>query len=112
LVRDELTGVTDPKVRAKIEDFLVEPYCVFRDWDYGEPGTQFPCWTVLEHPASNTGIAYCEEGFGPANPWGLVFLLGEYLSIGMDAAWFAYLEDAFRDSHAWEDENPPGWEVR
>ena len=38
------------------------------------------------------------------DPWGLIFLSGEHLSIGMDCAWYSTLEDAFRESMAWEDE--------
>jgi hypothetical protein len=34
------------------------------------------------------------------------------MSMGTDAAWFAFLEDAFRESAAWYGENPPGYEVR
>jgi hypothetical protein len=32
--------------------------------------------------------------------------------MGMDSGWYAYLEDAVRESMAWEGENPPGYEVR
>jgi hypothetical protein len=54
---------------------------------YGPPGQKYTCWTVLEHRPSNTGIAYCEEGFGPSFPWGLIFLSGPHMNIGMDAGW-------------------------
>jgi len=67
------------------------------------------CWTVLEHQPSGTGIAYCEEGFGPDFPWGLVFLSGPHMSMGMDSAWFASLEDAVRKSPAWQGEDPPAY---
>ena len=87
------------------------PYPVERDWDYGNSGERFVCWTVLEHPDSNTGIAYCAQGFGPKHPWGLVFLSGPYMSIGMDSGWYASLEDAMRESMAWDRPNPPGYEV-
>jgi hypothetical protein len=66
-----------------------------RPWDYGRPGEAFPCWLVPEHQASNTGIAYCEQGFGPRCPWGLLFLEGtEHMSMGMDSAWFEYFLEA------------------
>ena len=61
---------------------------------------------------ANTGIAYCPEGFGPRDPWGLVFLSGEHMSMGMDSGWFTSLEDAFRESSAWEGENTPDREVK
>ncbi|CAG0933531.1 hypothetical protein TFLX_03094 [Thermoflexales bacterium] len=75
----------------------------------GKKGQTYPCWIVLEHKESNTGIAYCDYGFGPKDPWGLVFLSGD--SMGMDSGWFSSLEDAFRESMAREGPNPPGYEV-
>ena len=111
LVRKELDHITDPEILNRIRELLVAPHSVERDWDYGHVGERFICWTVLEHPPSNTGIAYCEQGFGPSNPWGLVFLSGEYMSIGMDCGWFSTLESAMRDSKAWHGTNPENYEV-
>lgn len=91
LVRDELARVVDERLVQRISELLVEPYCVDRVWDYGAVGVAYPCWTVLEHVQSNTGIAYCTEGFGPAYPWGLVYLTGPTMSIGMDSGWFVSL---------------------
>jgi hypothetical protein len=79
----------------------VTPRCEQRSWDYGAPGTVYRCWIVLEHPASGTGIAYCEQGFGPSCPWGLLWISGEHLSMGMDSGWYDSLEDAVRESFAW-----------
>jgi hypothetical protein len=110
-VDDELARISDPVVVAAIRRLLVPPYAVEREWDYGRPGEKYPCWTILEHPPSNTGIAYCDKGFGPSHPWGLVFLSGTYMSIGMDCAWYATLEGAMRESMAWDRPNPPGYEV-
>ena len=101
LVDAELSRITDAKLAARIRELLVPPRPVEREWDYGPPGQTYTCWTVLEDPDSNSGIAYCEEGFGPTFPWGLVFLTGEYLSIGMDAGWFDTLEEAMLNSMAW-----------
>jgi hypothetical protein len=56
-----------------IEPNLGPPNPVMRGWDYGTDDEAYPCWSLLEHKASNTGIAYCESGFGPGSPWGLVF---------------------------------------
>ena len=110
LVREELARVADERLAQRISELLVEPYCVDRAWDYGAAGVTYPCWTVLEHIQSNTGIAYCTEGFGPADPWGLVFLTGPNISIGMDSGWFLSLEGAMRDSMAWDGPNPEGYE--
>lgn len=100
LFENELKALSDNRVREFIRDLAINPTAVMRDWDYGTVGQQYPCWTVLEHHPTNTGIGYCEEGFGPRSPWGLVFLTGEHLSIGMDAGWFTTFLQAFFDSQA------------
>jgi len=66
---------------------------------------------VLKHQHSDTGIAYCEQGFGPSDPWGLVFLSGDHMGIGMDSGWFSTLESAMRESMGWDGENPENYEV-
>jgi hypothetical protein len=111
-VKQELERITDDRLKARICELLVTPYPVERDWDYGAPGEHFTCWTVLEHRASNTGIAFCAQGFGPSYPWGLVSLSGPHMSIGMDSGWFISLEQAMRDSMAWDGPNPEGYEVQ
>jgi hypothetical protein len=58
---------------------------------------------VLEHTPSGTGVAYSEQGFGPRYPWGLLWISGKYLSMGMADAWYDSLEDAVRESFAWPD---------
>lgn len=110
LVESELSRIFDTALVAAIRPLLVVPYPVERAWDYGVPGEKYTCWTVLEHLPSNTGIAYCESGFGPSEPWGLVFLAGEHMSMGMDTAWFASLEGAMRESQAWDGPGPPEYE--
>ena len=56
-------------------------------WEYGKPGEQYPCWTVLKHDGSETGICYCDFGFGWRSHWGLVWLGDEQKgSMGMDTA--------------------------
>jgi hypothetical protein len=110
-VERELSAIHDRPLLDLVRKLLVVPYAVERDWDYGAPGQKYVCWTVLEHPPSGTGIAYCEQGFGPEFPWGLVFLSEPDTSMGMDCSWFASLEDAVRESQAWDGENPPAYEV-
>ena len=102
LVEAELSRISDVALRARIAQLRVRPHAVVREWFYGTPGQTYECWTVLEHWPSNTGVAYCPEGFGPRHPWGLVFLEGPLIGIGADYEWFATLEDAVRDSMAWE----------
>jgi hypothetical protein len=112
LVDLELRRIADAGLAKRIRELLVTPYPVTRAWDYGKPGDGFVCWTVLEHSPSNTGIAFCSEGFGPSDPWGLVFISGPHMSIGMDSAWFKSLEDAMRESAAWDAPKPEGYEVQ
>ena len=110
-VAEELEQIADTALLNRIQELLVTPYPVERDWDYGQPEEKFTCWTVLEHPPTNTGIAYCSQGFGPSYPWGLVFLSGEHMNIGMDSGWHSTLEWAMRESMAWDGPNPEGSEV-
>jgi len=111
LVERELAVIHDQALLDLIRRLRVEPYPLERTWDYGAPGQRYVCWTVLEHEPTNTGIAYCDAGFGPKHAWGLVFLSGPHMSIGMDSSWFGSLESAVRESMAWEWDNPPGYEV-
>lgn len=100
LVGDELAHATDARVTTHIRSLLVEPTPVLRDWDYGVKGQQYVCWKVLEHDPSNTAIAYCENGFGPEAPWGLVALEGPHTSMGMDSSWFTTFLAAYFESVA------------
>ena len=106
LVKDELARMADARVTNHIRSLLIEPNPVLRDWDYGEKGQQYVCWTVLEDYASKTGIAYCKSGFGPRAPWGLIWL--EDSSIGMDSSWFrTFLQACFESAAA----SLPIWRV-
>ncbi len=105
LVREQLDQIKDEKIRSQIARWLIMPRLEEREWDYARyPETvKFPCWFVLEHKDSNIGIAYCEEGFGPEKPWGMLWLTGGHLSMGMDAGWCDDLEHAFVESMAYDD---------
>lgn len=99
LVQAELSALTDSRVINHIRTLLVPPEPRLRAWDYGADGEAYPCWSVLNHQASNTGIAYCASGFGPRTPWGLVFLEGTaHMSMGMDSGWFEHFLQAYFDS--------------
>jgi hypothetical protein len=103
LVEHELENLSDSRVRAHVCGLLVEPRMEMRGWDYEEPGQQFPRWLVLDDTeGSDTGIAFCEFGFGPRCPWGLVFTGASdgYRGIGMDSGWFPKLLDAYFESVA------------
>ena len=102
LVEEELSTINDSRVIKHIRSLLGTPVIFMRQWDYGEPNTKYPCWSVLNHVSSNTGIAYSEHGFGPTYPWGLVFLTGDEncMSMGMDSGWFPSFVEAYFDSQA------------
>jgi hypothetical protein len=105
LVSEQLAIIRDPKVRDRISSLLVAPYASERDWDYGRPGQKYVCWIVLEHRSSNTAIGYCSEGFGPKNPWGLLFIEGPYTSMGMDSGWYDTLEWTYGEGFGFEEPN-------
>jgi hypothetical protein len=111
LFEKEVARITQSDLLQLIRRLRVPTRCEERPWDYGKEDEAYPCWIVLDHPESNTCIAYCEQGFGPRCPWGLLWIT-KHLNIGMDSGWFVTLEDAVRESMAWEGENPPGYEVQ
>lgn len=103
LIASELSVLTDDNVKQAVLHGLVDPRPITLDWDYGTPGQRFEGWVVFDHEAeSDTLIVYCEHGFGPLSPWGLVFATphqGSW-SMGMDSGWFRSFMEAFWDSHA------------
>jgi len=108
-VEEELATLNDRRVVAHIRSLMVAPAPQMRAWDYGAPGDAFLCWLVLAQGSQNIGIAYCEQGFGPRNSWGLLFLEGPRLSIGSDCGWFDRFLDAYFESPA--SSEIPIWEV-
>lgn len=88
LIELELAAYGDARAVEQVRSLLVEPEIELRPWDYGEPGQRFPCWIVLR--GSTTGIAYCEHGFGPSQPWGLVWIDGNGTpTMGADFCWYS-----------------------
>jgi hypothetical protein len=106
-VERELAMIEDAVVRETLRSRIITPERHLRNWDYGAPGEQYPCWTVAADPESDSAIVYSEHGFGPSDPWGLVFITKPWF--GMDCGWFARLEDAFVDSFFSAD--LPIWDV-
>lgn len=109
LVASQMQQITDPVVHDALKALLIEPFLQDRKWFYGNSPDDpvFPCWVVADDPANDTRYVYCEEGFGPKIPWGIVFISG--LEMGMDSGWFDTLERAFYDSFACGD--LPIWNV-
>ena len=110
-IESAIAKIVQSELVELIRNLRVSVRCEPREWDYGIDQQTWPCWIFAEYPESNTAFAYCEQGFGPRNPWGLLAISGEFMSMGMDCGWFSSIEDLFRDSMAWSGENPAGYEV-
>lgn len=103
LIAREMSVLTNGPVKEALRNGLVDPRPVKLNWNYGHPGQQFDGWIVFDHEAiSDTAIVYCDEGFGPKSPWGLIIATPEegVRWMGMDSGWFRSFMDAFWDSHA------------
>jgi hypothetical protein len=96
VVEQALSQIEDAEIMATIRLHLTKPRRHRYVWDYGKSGETFECWVVLEDATKTTGIVYSDLGFGPQNPWGLVFLAE--MRSGMDCSWYPRPEDAFCDS--------------
>jgi hypothetical protein len=110
LVEEQLKSIIDSPRRAEIEGFLLAvPVKQMRGWDYGG-AHEFPCW-VITRAVRSTLLASCEVGFGPRNPWGMLFE-DESKSMGMDCGWYSSLEDAFIESPMSDGPRQEDYEVR
>jgi hypothetical protein len=95
----DLAKLEDPRVRAGIHACrLATPTPIKLGWDYGEPGETYDGWLVFDDPHQGTGIAYCERGFGPRSPWGLIATGEPIPRMGMDSGWFGRFTEAYFDS--------------
>ncbi|MGO4129465.1 hypothetical protein AB4Z01_34060 [Inquilinus sp. YAF38] len=108
LVAAECARIRDDGTREQLTGYLVTPRRHMLEWDYASEPTAYPAWLVAD-----SGISYCEQGFGPRCPWGLTGLDGG--SAGMDSGWFRTLHEAFLDSFAWEPReiilDPTAWQM-
>ena len=97
LVAEQMAMIGDAARREALRALLLpEPRLEERAWDYGAPGERYPYWVVAEAPERGTILVYCEQGFGPEFPWGVLSTGGpEHSTLGMDAQWNWYLEEAF-----------------
>jgi len=112
LVKNGIERISQQDLIDTIKNHIIPLRLENREWDYVDSFTEYPCYIVLEDKKSNTAVAYCEQGFGPNYPWGLIFIEGEVMSLGMDSGWFASLEEAVRNSMFWHGENPDNYEVQ
>lgn len=92
LVDRELELVPDTRRRAELSRLLIRPLPMNLAWDYGRPEDRFDCWQVGRSSEGETLLVYCEQGFGPSDPWGFVGRTDD--SLGMDSQWHIGLEHA------------------
>jgi hypothetical protein len=104
LVAEQLAMIEDAaRADALCALLLPEPRLEVRAWDYGAPDERYPYWVVAEARERSILLVYCEQGFGPEFPWGFLFIENDPRaeSLGMDAQWNWYLEEAFVRSGLW-----------
>jgi len=92
LVTAQLERIPDTACRDHLARLLVEPTFVSLAWEYGALGATRLCCVVARLEDGERAVVYCEDGFGPQEPWGAV-LLGE-ASMGSDDQWYGSLRDA------------------
>jgi hypothetical protein len=95
-VANQLAHFRDSEAAKTLQPFLVAPRRELRVWEWSEVPLEFPVWVVAEHPRYNYALVYSDNGFGPEQPWGLVFSSAR--NFGADYSWYAALEDAFKES--------------
>jgi hypothetical protein len=97
----DLRNLRDPRVRAHIEAFrLPTPTPIRLGWDYGKADEAFDGWLVFDDREHHDGIAFCDQGFGPRTPWGLINTGDAYPRMGMDSGWFHRFMDAYFEAAA------------
>ena len=102
LINDDMSAMHDVRVVAYVGSLLITPpRPLLLGWVYGASEDVFEGFLVLDHPKSGTAIAYCQQGFGPATPWGLISTThGLPPSMGMSDGWYPRFVDAFFQSKA------------
>ena len=107
LVHEQLAHFGDVERRKAFERLLCEPTLESRAWDWNDNRAVEVC-IFARSPEHGIVFAYAKEGYG--DPWGALY--DTESTLGMDAQWYAYLEDAFISCGAWEGPVPPGFEIR
>jgi hypothetical protein len=92
LVAAELERAADAVCRERLASVLVEPSFLSLAWEYGALGATRLCCIVARLGDGDRALVYCEDGFGPQEPWGAVSLAEG--SMGTDDQWYGSLYDA------------------
>jgi len=101
LVDSELLKIGTPEVLEGLKFSLIKPRIEFRWWDWQKPAKQYPVWIVAESSVNDYGIDFTDYGFGPEQPWGLVFLSKE--NFDADYCWYGSLGEAYLRSRLIEE---------
>jgi len=107
IVQEELQRFSIVGTRAAFASVMCSPHRQDRTWDWNQ-GQTVDVWVVAQVEALDVLLVYSQGGY--ADPWGCVSASDRLL--GMDAQWYASLEDAVIESGAWKGALPPGYEVR
>jgi len=107
LVARELEDTSDGQCRGQLASLLVELSFQELSWEYGALGATRLCCIVAKAADGNLAVVYCEDGFGPTEPWGAVSLAEA--SMGSDDQWYGSLYDAAIGAGFCA--TPPGYEV-
>ena len=92
LVSSELERVPETGCKDRLAGLLVEPSFVPLAWEYGAIGATRMCCIVARLEDGDQALVYCEDGFGPREPWGAISLGAA--SMGGDDQWYGSLYDA------------------
>lgn len=111
LIERQIASLAQRELAELIRALCVPLRWERRFWNYGEPEQVFFCCVFAEHQASGVSFVYCENGFGPDYPWGMLSAAADDRSMGLDGQWYASIEDVFRGSGVWRGVDPPGYEV-
>jgi len=111
LMSSEISKVNQTEMLELIKSIKGQVRSETRIWNYGIENQEFTCWVAFEHLATKTSIVYCNKGFGPNYPWGLLSTNTPNNDMGIDSQWYISLEDAIRNSDFWHGTNPKDYEV-
>jgi hypothetical protein len=110
LVEEQISAISDNDRQFALRAIVVNPYMELREWDYAE-NTKYQCWIIAEPKNDNYVFAFCNKGFGPNAPWGII-KKDIHGSMGPDACWYTYLDDLFIGAGRWDGSKPKNFEVR
>ncbi|HKF58700.1 MAG TPA: hypothetical protein VKJ45_24885 [Blastocatellia bacterium] len=61
LVEEQIDSITNAEMQEQLRRYLVKPTLHFRDWEYSQTPTKFPCWTVAILIPGSLAIVYSDQ---------------------------------------------------